>query len=208
MGAAFRTPSAGRTAGLMLRELWPFRPAPFADELLSSWIARLAHGHGLRSASFLDIVHPGCADLAALDWTADGELLALLATRTDVPLPAVESLRLRFHPELGFHDLLHHNWHGSALQYCPACLAEGVPYYRKSWRLACFRVCPQHHTALRDQCPHCGSIIRLLELPPGMLALCQKCGHPLIASECMPLSRSECFEKLIAVERRIARALV
>jgi hypothetical protein len=163
--------------------------------------------HLLRSIG-LEIVHPGCSDLAALDWAADGELLALLATQTDVPLPAVESLRLRFHPELGLHDLLHHNWQGPALQYCPACLAEGAPYYRRSWRLACFRVCPQHHTAMRDQCPHCGSIIRLLELPPATLALCQNCGHPLMTSECMPLSRSECLETLIDIERRMSRLLV
>lgn len=208
MGTAFRTPSAGRTAGLMPGKLWPVRLAPFADELLTSWIARLAHGHGLRPASFLEIVHPGCADLAVLDWTADGELLTMLATHTEVPLPAVESLWLRFHAELGCHDLLHHNWQGPALQYCPACLAEGLPYYRKSWRLACFRVCPQHHTAMHDECPHCGGIIRLLELPPAALALCQNCGYPLMSSECTPLSRSECLEKLIGIERRIARLLV
>lgn len=208
MGTAFRTPSTGRVDGLMPGELWPFRPAPFADELLTSWIARLAHGHGLRPMSFLEIVHPGCADLAVLDWAADGDLLALLATQTDVPLPTVESLLLRFQPELGLRDLLHHNWRGPALQYCPACLAEGATYYRRSWRLACFRVCPQHHTAMHDECPHCGGIIRLLELPPGALACCQNCGHPLMASECMPLSRSECLEKLVDIERRMARLLV
>jgi hypothetical protein len=51
--------------------LWPFRSAPFADELLTSWIARLAHGHGLRPTSFLSIIHPGRSDFAALDWASD-----------------------------------------------------------------------------------------------------------------------------------------
>jgi DNA-directed RNA polymerase subunit RPC12/RpoP len=188
----------------------PTRLWPLPDELLTSWIARLAHGHGLRAASFLAIVQPAGGDFAALDWTADGELLALLATRTDVPRAIVESLLLRFHPAPGLHDLLHHNWQGPALQYCAACLAQGVPYYRRSWRLACVRVCPQHHAAMRDECPDCGSIVRLQDLPPAAdgLARCQNCGHRLATGRGAPLPRSEGLRKLVDVQRRMARVLV
>ena len=194
----------------MPTRLWPLRPAPFADELLTSWIARLAHGHGLRPASFLAIVEPAGGDFAALDWTADGELLALLAARTDVPRATVESLVLRFHPEPGLHDLLHHNWQRPALQYCAACLAQGTPYYRRSWRLACVRVCPQHHAAMRDECPDCGSVVRLQGLPPAAdgLVRCQNCGQLLARGRGAPLLRSAGLGKLIDVQRRMARILV
>jgi hypothetical protein len=195
----------------MRGELWPFRPAPFADESLTSWIARLAHGHGLRPAGFLEIIQPACPDFAALDWAADPELLAVLATRTDVPRPAIESLALRFDPDPNLRDLLHHNWQGPTLQYCAACLAEGVPYFRRCWRLACVRVCPQHQARLRDTCPHCGSMPRLEDLPPSTrgLGLCQNCGHALGIgpSGREPALESALLRKLIDVQQRIARHL-
>lgn len=39
--------------------------------------------------------------------------------------------------------------------YCPACLAEGTPYFRLDWRLAFNTVCPTHSTLYQDSCPHC-----------------------------------------------------
>jgi hypothetical protein len=113
--------------------LWPFRPAPFADELLTSWIARLAHGHGLRPAGLLQILEPACPEFAALDWKASRQVLALLAGHTGVSHSAIESLGLRLGSDPNLRDLLHDNWQGPALQYCGVCLAEGVPYYRRSW---------------------------------------------------------------------------
>lgn len=41
-------PTSGTTHlrdGLIATGLWPFRHAPFADEVLTSWMTRLAHGH-------------------------------------------------------------------------------------------------------------------------------------------------------------------
>jgi rRNA maturation protein Nop10 len=195
----------------MRSELWPFRPAPFADELLTSWIARLAHGHGLRPACFLEIIQPACSDFAALDWTSDPELSAVFAMRTDVPRPVIESLVLRFNPDPNLRHLLHHNWQGTTLQYCAACLAEGVPYFRRCWRLACVRVCPRHQTRLRDTCPHCGSMLRLEDLPPSTcgLGLCQNCGNTLGISppERGAILESALLRKLIDVQQRIARHL-
>jgi hypothetical protein len=189
--------------------LWPIRPAPFADELLTSWMARLAHGHGLRPAGLLQILEPACPDFAALDWTAGRELLASLALHTGVSRRAVEALVLDFGSDPNLRDLLHHNWQGPALQYCAGCLTERMPYYRRSWRLACFRVCPRHHTALCDACPHCGCTIRLDELPPGPgLALCQNCGCGLAVSPREHPTRSALLGKLINVEQRIAQILV
>jgi len=193
----------------MTTGLWPFRPAPFADELLTSWMTRLAHGHGLRPAGLLQIMQPACPDFAALDWTTHRELLALLAMRTGVSERVVETLVLDFGSDPSLRDLLHHNWQGPALPYCAGCLAEGVPYYRRSWRLACFRVCPRHRTALCDGCPYCGGTIRLDDLPPARgLALCQNCGGGLVGrSEPQP-PQSVLLEKLIDLEQRIAHTVL
>ena len=45
-------------------------------------------------------------------------------------------------------DLLSQNWSGPALQFCPACLSEGVPYFRRVWRMAFYRVCEVSVTTL------------------------------------------------------------
>lgn len=188
--------------------LWPFRPAPFPDELLTSWMARLAHAHGLQPGSLLRILEPKYPDFATVDWTARPELCALLATHTEVPYQVVHGLVLGFGSDPDLRDLVHHNWQGPALQYCAACLAQDVPYYRRSWRLACFRLCPQHHTILLDACLHCGSTIRLDDLlPPHSPALCQNCGNGLAGcSEVQP--RGARLEKLLDIEQRIADTIL
>jgi hypothetical protein len=188
--------------------LWPLRPAPLVDELLTSWMARLAHGHGLRPAALLQILEPAFPDFGTLDWTAPRELLALLAMRTGVSHRAVETLVLAFASEPNLRELLHHNWQGPALQYCAACLAEEVPYYRRSWRLACFRVCPRHRTALCDACPHCRGSIRLDDLPPTRgLALCQNCGGGLAMPGASAPPQSALLEKLIDLQQRIGNTV-
>lgn len=43
------------------------------------------------------------------------------------------------------------------MQYCPECLSNSTPYFRKSWRESFVTVCETHATVLRDTCPKCGS---------------------------------------------------
>jgi hypothetical protein len=73
------------------------------------------------------------------------------------------------------------------LQFCPDCLAEGTPYFRKEWRLAWCVVCTKHNRALLDRCV-CGAPVRLYQntlselLPIGSnagLELCYRCGFDL-----------------------------
>lgn len=128
--------------------LWPLRPAPGPDELLTSWITRLAHGLGLRPANLLEIVWPDGCDFATLDWAAEPDLLAFLAERTDQPVDVLTAMQLKLGGDPS--EFLHQNWNGPALQFCPACLSEAVPYFRRSWRLAFWRVCDVHHLALPD----------------------------------------------------------
>ncbi|WP_341536102.1 TniQ family protein [Aeromonas veronii] len=40
--------------------LWPWRPRPQADELLSSWLRRIALGNSAKLHSFCHAVWPGC----------------------------------------------------------------------------------------------------------------------------------------------------
>lgn len=40
----------------LTESLWPIRYKPLPDELLSSWLVRLAHGHGLKVQTFCNLI--------------------------------------------------------------------------------------------------------------------------------------------------------
>lgn len=40
----------------LTESLWPIRYKPYRDELLTSWLIRLAWGHGLKVQTFCNLV--------------------------------------------------------------------------------------------------------------------------------------------------------
>jgi hypothetical protein len=56
-------------------------------------------------------------------------------------------------------------FHGSPQGYatyrcCPVCLREDpVPYWRLTWRMAYFLVCPKHHCVMLDRCLACNAML-------------------------------------------------
>lgn len=154
--------------------LLPVHLKPLPDELLSSWLIRLAHAHGQKTQSF-------CANLFGRDktvWNRDIDklaptwLLESLADATATSIEAVNRTTLRAYEGVLYEHLqpngntrwilplgIYHRMHRHlGLLYCPGCLAEDhSPYFRRSWRLACSIVCTKHNSWLRDSCPKCGS---------------------------------------------------
>lgn len=187
--------------------LWPLRPAPQPDELLTSWIARLAHVLGLRPGNLIEIIWPEGCDFTTLDWAAEPGLLTFLAARTDQPADVVAALQLKLGAESS--EFLHQNWNGAALQFCPACLSEPVPYFRRSWRLAFWCVCDVHRLALLDACSQCGSAVRLEDLFPADrgICLCRNCGQDLSRSQQRPVTGQRAVQ-LIQIQRRLAAFLM
>jgi hypothetical protein len=75
-----------------------------------------------------------------------------------------------------------------SLQFCPLCLSEGEPYFRKQWRISLMTVCTKHACQLHDRCPECHSPIQPLKneirtrhrLPfLGEITQCFQCGFNL-----------------------------
>lgn len=144
---------------------------PLPDELLSSWIVRLAAANGLKLYTFCSLAWPGRSVWSRdIDKSADNSFLAVLAEKTATPpdrvaatcLAAYEGVLYETHNPQGttpwilplgiFHSLRKR----FGLQYCPQCLAcDPIPYFRRAWRTACFTVCIDHGVALRDRCPYC-----------------------------------------------------
>lgn len=79
-------------------------------------------------------------------------------------------------------------------QYCPACLREGTPYYKKAWRLSCMTVCPIHKCKLCDRCSECGYPVLVMandakskhQPYSGNFTDCHQCGVDLSCATSKP----------------------
>lgn len=184
--------------------LWPIRYKPLPDELLSCWLVRLAHGHGLKVQTFCNLMFGNKRqvwnrdiDRLAPPWLVD-ELVRRTGTPSEIAwnttLHAYEGiLYSKFRSAGALQWILtlkmyHRTRQGFGLQFCPICLAEDtVPYFRKRWRIALNTVCTRHGTMLLDRCPECGAGVAFhrldmtradaIEITP--LSYCHSCGFDL-----------------------------
>ena len=194
-------------------KIWPAHPPPYPDELLSSWLVRLAHANGLKVQTFchheFGIAHQVWnrdVDRLAPDW-----LLTRLKEGSGLPLDIVSGTTLiPYHGRL-YHQrplsgqlrwilplqLYHRKRQGFGLQYCPHCLAEDTePYFRRVWRVALYTFCQKHNVMLLDRCPVCGSGVAFHRLELGQpkqvtinsLSVCSSCGFDLRQAPTAPVN--------------------
>lgn len=184
--------------------LWPVHLKPYPSELLSSWLVRLAHGHGLKLQTFCAIVFGRDKniwnrdiDKFAPDWLVEHIATATGTNIKDVintTLKSYEGILYETHQPNGNTKWINplgiyhrtHKHHG--LQFCPICLANDEdPYFRKHWRLAFYTECEKHHILLHDRCPNCGHAINFHRVEMGVRSLikprsvvnCFKCNYDL-----------------------------
>lgn len=158
----------------MAPPLWPVHPHPLPDELLSSWMIRLARGNGFK-------VHNFYAEFFGRErqiWNRDIDhyappwLTESLAARTGTTLERVRLTTLRAFESFAFErfnevgvtrwvlplGVFHRTRRAHGQQFCPLCLAgDSDPYLRRSWRLALVVICTRHGVLLQDRCPQCAS---------------------------------------------------
>lgn len=186
------------------RRLLYFRPRPQPDELLSSWLVRLAWANRQK-------LHPFSRKHFGRDvrmWTTDLDrmppvrVMALLSQLTGVSrrriwegtLPAYEGVLFERRASAGqlawvvpirkTNRLAQRYFLG----YCPVCLArDEVPYFRREWRLAWAVACPVHDCLLLEACPYCGANVAFHQGDYGhtltphadRIGTCWRCGNPL-----------------------------
>ncbi len=171
-------------------KLFPIHLKPKNDELLSSWLVRLAFGHGLSLTDLNRILYPhskinicqqqdidlGIRDHKYRKNRSRDLLLATLSKKTGTPLNRARQTTLDEYNERLFYKVIStrlYSWlipHNSSrfrsepkfgMQACPRCLDDDEqPYFRRRWRLAFVTVCPQHNCYLIDRCPACGAPIQ------------------------------------------------
>jgi hypothetical protein len=201
------------------RKLWPIRSRPLPDELLSSWLVRLAHGHGLKVQTFCNLIFGNQLQVwnRDIDRHAPSWLLQELLRRTGIPWPTILETTLRAYESRLYRKfrsagalqwvlslkIYHRKRTGFGLQFCPLCLrSDRVPYYRKRWRVALSTVCPDHEVMLLDRCPECHASIavhrvdmRDRTLSERALSYCHACGFDLSESQVV---RPEYYDKAAA----------
>lgn len=152
--------------------LLPLHPQPKPDEILSSWMVRLAFANGFPLHTF----YANLLGYRAPIWNRDTDrhtsmaLLSLLGRYTGQPLSALHALTLDAYEGVLFEQLptigiapwilpvgvLHRLRRRAGMQFCPLCLlSDAIPYYRRSWRLALHPVCVQHRCVMQEYCPSC-----------------------------------------------------
>lgn len=139
---------------------WPAAVDPQPDELLSSWLHRLAIANGVAPRSF-DSVLGFCGGMwsARLDLRLPQDLAAWLELRTGVARAEISAMAMTDGALAPLWLPLRETARRSRstwIQYCATCLADDrAPYFRQSWRLASRISCFQHGCGLRDRCPAC-----------------------------------------------------
>lgn len=174
--------------GGLTAPLWPIRYKPLPDELLSSWLVRLAHGHGLKVQSFCNLLFGNRLqvwnrdiDRLAPDWLIDG-LIAGTGTSRDrahaTTLRVFEGLLYPRYKESGnlpwilALKIFHRKREGFGQQFCIGCLRDDpVPYFRKIWRLGLVTYCRRHQCLLEDRCPQCGEPATFFRIDIGQLEI-------------------------------------
>lgn len=152
--------------------VWPAHPKPCTDELLSSWIVRVAEANGIKLQTlsrklFGTEISPWNRDIdrSAPPWliralsrhtgTGHWEVLhtTLVTYRTRLYSRRRATGQLRWILPVRIYGTRHQAF---GQQFCPVCLASGpVAYFRKQWRIALFTYCPEHQVELHDACPDC-----------------------------------------------------
>lgn len=174
---------------------------PEHDELLSSWIFRLARSHKMKPFSFTKY----CLEEPSL-WNRDFDkfyyenLVILLTTITPLSSKNIDSLHLISYQDIVFNSKVnsaftegilnvgvqHRTRKNKGLLACPLCLSKNE-YFKKSWRLLSSIVCTDCNCNLIDECPNCKLPIVFQRLDIGKkdiyseqpIYLCWNCRYDL-----------------------------
>lgn len=166
----------------------PVVPRPFGDELISSWMVRVAGRYGLDVPGLTAYLAGQGGNTAGLrlvdDANPDMALLRLWAKACRIDPVRLKRLSLKFRyptrPQEWFLDRA-----GSTVPACLACFDADFTvgrdsYMRSHWRLAEHVVCPVHKEMLRDRCPACSGHLRAsFRMRDGLLRpFCGNCDSP------------------------------
>lgn len=192
----------------------PVHPQPLPDELFSSWVYRVARANGQNVFSFCHLLLPELKRrYYDIDNAVNTGVLQNLSQLLRTPYVKAWETTLDSYGGLLYsistpkanrktcilHTGITKNLDKRfSLQYCPLCLAEHEPYYRKVWRISFITVCTKHACKLHDRCPQCHKPVKPLlndigqphKMPfLGNITQCSYCSFELHATPVQGASR-------------------
>lgn len=199
--------------GDVVSDRWPAIVAPQPDELLSSWLHRLAFANGIAPRPFARVLGLTAGMWSAsLDLKLADDIADLLHAHTGISRYQLSAMSLTGSPLKPLLLPLRCNGRRDSstwLQFCSRCLAEDAqPYFRRRWRLATRTSCSKHGQRLRDRCPSCRSRIAAFdqtELVPQHH--CVRCGYDLRRASTIAVSpaagqQDRCIDDICRLESR------
>jgi len=149
----------------------------------------------------------------SLDRSADPAVMESLSILTATPLCIIRKTLLSEYEGVLFRKLvrngntpwilplaIYHRVHlRSGLAFCPLCLADGEPYFRRAWRLSLFTVCVRHQCVLFDACSACRTAVQPHRVDMGNRSpytkkapyFCTRCDSDLRQTDPRPASVSQ-----------------
>ncbi|MBS1186610.1 MAG: hypothetical protein H6R04_628 [Burkholderiaceae bacterium] len=178
----------------------PLHPQPLSDEVLSSWMVRLAFANGYPLHTFYAALlrHKEPIWNRDIDRHPSPSLINLLSQQTRQQPDALQAMTLSAYNGVVFGNMpmignapwilpvgvFHRTRRRAGMQFCPICLQlDVIPYFRRRWRLAFYAMCEHHFCVMHDGCPRCHSSIAFhrhgvglkKSIPENALRLCHHC---------------------------------
>jgi DNA-directed RNA polymerase subunit RPC12/RpoP len=184
---------------------------PFEDELFTSWYLRLSINHRIKNYNFTQFYF-GSHSIwnRDFDLNPNESLITNLVQQTPLNKCEIEQLFLRSYvgsyvPSLNFDSvnryilplgIYHRLRRKNGQLFCPSCLNNEIPFYKKTWRLVYSLICRECKVELFDKCGKCSSPIMFYRLDIGRydsikelnLNRCWNCGYNLIYDTIQPSS--------------------
>ncbi|MEP0986025.1 TniQ family protein [Ekhidna sp.] len=166
----------------MKKRIWPAFIYPKNNELFSSWLIRLSKEHYTKSYSFSKYYFDNLPIWNRdIDRSESTFLRKKIADHTPLDKNQIESLFLTSFSGKAFENhnpiaenyailplgVYHRKRTNRGMLFCPQCLDQKTPYYKKSWRLITSIACTDCNQLLQDCCPHCKSHVAFHRLETG-----------------------------------------
>lgn len=152
------------------RTIWPGFIKPLDDELFSSWLIRLSEEHLIKSYSFSKIYFNNQPIWNRdIDKLQPKTIVDSLKKHSPLSYSEINNLFLNSYTNYLFSGsindahtrgilnlgIFHRKRLNFGLLACPLCLSEGLPYFKKQWRLSTSLVCVKCKCELIDRCEKC-----------------------------------------------------
>lgn len=174
-------------------------PKPQYNELLSSWLTRVARANDTATTSFTNMHFREYGKNTIwqrdLDIWCPQDLIKRLSEKSHLSKEQIFNMtlksyegrlqecidgktRTRFIQSLGNYCHIKRN---GGLRFCPICLKEDtIPYFRKEWRLSFYTACIKHNCFLHNRCRACGTpLVIYKNYNEKDFTFCYKCGTSL-----------------------------